>query len=119
MFSDKTLYILAVGVLAAGVTQRYADCGKEWAQCALDRIEHMADRTSSKVASARTDAPAFVAQGDLIEAQVDTALARAQSQIDRAQARIECRNAELARVSAQMAKLNSRMSQVRAQRVWK
>lgn len=111
MLSDKILYVLAVGVLAAGVVHRYAGQGQECAQCALDRAQQIAHQVSARAGDYVIDSSPVVAGREArVNTRVQVVLARAQARVNRAQAVVDRRNAQIDRVNAAIARMNARVA---------
>jgi len=120
MLSDRLLYFLAVGVLAVGVTDRYADQGRAWVQCAVNEVKHASHDMAGQMAFSVGGGPARVVREELIQARVQARVDRAEARVDQVEAKIDCRNAEAtARANLAMARLNARMDRLRTQQLMK
>jgi len=118
MVSDKALYMLAVGVLAVGVGQRYTNEGRAWAQCALHEVQHITRQASTEaLAYLGNNRPVPGGREVRVDERVQLAVARVQARVDRAQAKIDRRSAQIARATAALSRVNARMADINVQAV--
>jgi hypothetical protein len=112
MASDKSMYWLAAGVLALGISTRYGHGNptNSWVACAFNRTTEILNRVSDR-ADSGVDRAVYVAVS-----RQDCANARAQEVMDRVQARsaelMARREAASARVHAALARIDSRVGRI-------
>jgi hypothetical protein len=100
MASEKAWYLVALGVLALGVSHSFLNSHADWTRCLADRSDALVDEVSGQ-------ALRYVAVGDLILGRGETGLARTQTVMTRVQTRVAAAETRAARQQAQMVCLRS------------
>ncbi len=110
MTSEKSLYWLAIVVIALGLGTRYGKSDKDWVACVVDRTSNAVDRVTDHASSGVEGV--VVRLNDRQECVND----RVQAAVDRVQARIEKQQAmseaRAARVNAIVTRVNSKVAKI-------
>jgi hypothetical protein len=105
MVSEKSLYWVALGVLALAAINSAVSRHQDWIASAADGSLQVAQRVSDQAMRAIGQAGTVLGQTNTSSPRVQYAAARVQGRLSRVQARIALRQASLARVQAQQLRM--------------